>query len=376
MNPLASLDLTYVCADRGISLRGTKGAANHVRELASALAARTRRFRLCVARDDGPEPAPDVARATLAELAADPPADVVLERWSLGSDLGVALADAAGAEFWLEIDAPLVDEALAHRGLAAGDAERERALFARLARRADLLLAVSPALVDHAIAHSAPRRRTLLLPNAFASERFCDLPPRAATRQRHGLRDDAFTLVFAGGFRPWHDLPTLIAGFARLREEAPDARLVLAGEGPTRAGLDRAALAALEVRDLGHVPARELPALLAAADVGVSPNRADAGDWFCPLKIREYQAAGLAVVASADAGANAAVVDGTTGLLVPPGDVDALVRALRRLRDDPALLWRIAAAGRADAFARATYERQLDRIDAFRGAVLAQGTSS
>ena len=80
MNPLASLDLTYVCADRGISLRGTKGAANHVRELASALAARTRRFRLCVARDDGPEPAPDVARATLAELAADPPADVVLER--------------------------------------------------------------------------------------------------------------------------------------------------------------------------------------------------------------------------------------------------------------------------------------------------------
>lgn len=121
-----------------------------------------------------------------------------------------------------------------------------------------------------------------------------------------------------------------------------DALLLLAGDGPLRAGLERsAAHLGDRVRFLG---ARDdMGALLAAADVTVLTS-----DWEgLPMVVLESMAAGTPMVATDVDGVSEALGDGA-GVLVPPGDPGAVARALRGLREDPA---------RRDAVARAAAER-------------------
>src|SRR5262249_7750276 len=124
------------------------------------------------------------------------------------------------------------------------------------------------------------------------------------------------------------------------------------GEGPMGQSLRaRAAERGLagSVTFTGNVAHLEMPGLLAAMDAGVAPY-VDAPDfYFSPLKIYEYMAAGLPVVAS-DAGDIATLVrDGETGLLCTPGDPASLSTALRRLVESPSLRGALSAAAGTEA---------------------------
>ena len=86
-----------------------------------------------------------------------------------------------------------------------------------------------------------------------------------------------------------------------------------------------------------------------AMDITVAPYLEVPNFYFSPLKLYEYMASGLAVVAS-DAGEIAALVhDGQSGLVCPPGDVAALCSALLRLAQDAGLRARLGAAARREA---------------------------
>ncbi len=95
------------------------------------------------------------------------------------------------------------------------------------------------------------------------------------------------------------------------------------------------------VRFLGRVD--DVASVLAAADVLVMPSRQEG----LGVAALEAMAAGLPVIASRVGGLPEAVVDGATGLLVPPADVPALAAAIARLAADRALARRLGAAGRA-----------------------------
>jgi glycosyltransferase involved in cell wall biosynthesis len=135
-------------------------------------------------------------------------------------------------------------------------------------------------------------------------------------------------------------------GHAFLLEAAakvPDATFVLAGDGPLRADLEaRAGELGIAERCvfLGH--RRDVPDLLAAADLLVLPSLYEG----LPISVLEAMAARRPVVATAIGGTDEAVTHEATGLLVPPRDAPALASAIRRLRADPALAHRLAAAGR------------------------------
>lgn len=362
--PLHALDVVYLCSDPGISLGATKGAAHHLRDLGRALGRRARSLHYCVARTDGPEPLPPFPRATFAELLAGaaPRPGLVLERYSLGGRDGRALAQSSGAAHWIEVNAPLADEASVHRGLPPAAAAAARDHFAALVREADGVLCVSPELVQRCIAAGAASDRVHHFPNGFCAERFPRGLDRSAARRALGLAADAFVVAFAGGFRPWHDLALLRGAFERLRATRPEAVLLLIGDGPGGSDAAAAADPTRGVVRLGAVPAARLAETLAAADVGVSPNRADAGGWFCPLKIAEYQAAGLAVVATRTTGGNAPLHDGVTGLLVDEGDGAGLAETLRALAADPRRRLALAQAGEAEAFANHSWERRVERF--------------
>ncbi|HEY3673393.1 MAG TPA: glycosyltransferase family 4 protein [Acidimicrobiia bacterium] len=144
----------------------------------------------------------------------------------------------------------------------------------------------------------------------------------------------------------------LLDAFASLaRDAAFEWDLVIAGDGPERAALESLAARAgvgNRVRFAGRTDRAETVALFTGAAVFVLPSRQE------PFGIvnLEAMAAGTPVVATRVGGVPEIVDDEVTGLLVGPADTDALVRALRRLHDDPELCARLAAAGRADVAGR------------------------
>jgi glycosyltransferase involved in cell wall biosynthesis len=109
-------------------------------------------------------------------------------------------------------------------------------------------------------------------------------------------------------------------------------------------GTGRDALADVGAVVTGAVPTTAVPSLLATAQIGLCPYPADAPNYFSPLKLFEYLAAGLPVVAAALPG----VVDvaGHVAMCVPPGDADALAGAVVALARDPARRAQLGAAGR------------------------------
>jgi glycosyltransferase involved in cell wall biosynthesis len=124
----------------------------------------------------------------------------------------------------------------------------------------------------------------------------------------------------------------------------PDALFVFAGDGEERARLEdraRQLHIADRVRFLGN--RQDVPALLACCDVFVLPSLYEG----LPLSVLEAMAAGRPVVATSISGTDEAVIDGVTGLLVPPADPGALASALNRLLTDSELAARLASAGRA-----------------------------
>ena len=133
------------------------------------------------------------------------------------------------------------------------------------------------------------------------------------------------------------DYPLLISAAMDLGRREPDRwRFVLVGSGPARERLISQARGvrgcAIEFVEMGL---EALPAV-ASADIGVlatAPPYAEG----CSNSIMEYMALGLPVVCS-DSGGNREIVDdGNTGFVIPPTDVDALVRALQRLGSDAEL---------------------------------------
>ncbi|GAA2038312.1 glycosyltransferase family 4 protein [Pseudokineococcus marinus] len=296
----------------------------------------------------------------LERLGAGAP--VVYQRYGLWSAVTLERARAAGATTVLEVNAPLVDEQARHRVLL--DEEGAVALSCRAMRAAHAAVAVSGAVATWARELSgAP---VTVVPNGVDAERF---GPATGS----GAGPGAPLLVgFVGTFRPWHGLELLVDAAASLVGTPDAVRLLLVGDGPTRGQvLARAAAAGVDVVAPGAVAPAEVPALLAGCDVAAAPYPAGEA-YFSPLKLVEYLAAGLPVVASAVADVPRLLHDGREVLLVPPGDAAALAGALRRLVRDPALRGRLAAAGRDAATTRFSWDdvvaRTLAAADAARAA--------
>jgi glycosyltransferase involved in cell wall biosynthesis len=163
---------------------------------------------------------------------------------------------------------------------------------------------------------------------------------------------------------PEKGVPTLLRAFDRLMAGRPDANprpvLVYMGDGPQFAEVQRVRESLAARADIvltGY--RRDAGALLAGADVCAMPSLwQDA----LPLAVMQPMALGLPVVASAVGGIPEMLVDGETGLLVPPGDDAALAAALGQLIDDPARRARFGQAGRARVASVFTPDGQMDAL--------------
>jgi glycosyltransferase involved in cell wall biosynthesis len=223
---------------------------------------------------------------------------------------------------------------------------------------ADLVACGSEVVVEQVLRIGVPEGRVLLTPTGVDLELFADPPNPAPLRRRLGL-EGRFVVGWVGSFRRFHALEQAVEAAASV----PGAELLLVGDGPERARIERL------THDLG-VPAtftgtvahHELPAYLAAMDAAVVLAPRDQPFHYSPLKLAEYLAAGLPVVVPAAGQLARRLTDGVDALVVPFHDVTALGGALLRLRDDPEERARLGKAARAAAEAEWSWDDQVRRV--------------
>ena len=210
-----------------------------------------------------------------------------------------------------------------------------RATRNRALRSARHVFCPSAYLRDVALRWGLQPERVSVLPNPAPEVPV--LPSREELRAELGL--DGNVVVFAGRLGPQKAVGVLV----RALRDVPDVSLVVAGDGPERAGLER------EVRDLeldgrvsflGAVPRERVLGLFHAADASVLPS---AWENF-PHTVVEALAVGCPVIATAVGGVPEVVRDGENGLLVEPGDPHALGAAIARYFADGELRGRLASA--------------------------------
>ncbi len=205
-------------------------------------------------------------------------------------------------------------------------ARRAPALARGVLQGARLVIAASNELADSARALGAQEVR--VIPSGV------DLPAQVG--------EEAYPLevLYAGRLSPEK-------GVLELVEAADGLNLVVAGDGPLRGRVPGAQ---------GFVPHDELQQLYARAAVVVCPSRREGFGVAC----LEAMAHGRPVVATAVGGLRDLVVDGETGVVVPPRDPGALRSALERLLADPELRRRLGAAGRQRARERFSWASVTD----------------
>ena len=348
------MKIAYICNDPGIPVFGCKGSSIHVQSILRTFLYQRHEVDLftCYLGMNPPAdlemiqihklpkyPKSDDYNAReqalffsnlklLSILEAQGPFDLVYERYSLWSFAGMNYARTIGVPGVLEVNAPLIEEQIKYRTLI--NREQAEQVAKQVFGKATTLIAVSQIVADYLENYSMAKGQIQVVPNGVDPKRFSvDVKPSLRRTP------EEFIIGFVGTMKPWHDLSSLVRAFAKLYREDPKTRLLMVGDGK---GLKkvRDSLSSHNCRQAVHftgaVPPEQIPGLLATMDVAVAPYSLNDQCYFSPLKVYEYMAAGLPVVASRVGQLTELIQDGVNGLLYPPDDSDCLAEKLHLLK--------------------------------------------
>jgi glycosyltransferase involved in cell wall biosynthesis len=204
---------------------------------------------------------------------------------------------------------------------------------------------------DERIGAIAPRSRRAIVSNPF--------PAGVDDGGSAPRREDA--LLFLGRFGVRKGIFDLLQALAIVRTRFPNVRLLCGGDGDVAGVRTRARELGIEqsVEILGWVSGAAKQQVLAEATVYVLPSHAEG----LPMGVLEAMAAGAPVVATCVGGIPDAVEDEVDGLLVEPGDVDALADRIVRLLGDASLRATFAAKARRKVVERFSPEKVLVQLE-------------
>ena len=379
--------ILYVATDQTVP--GTRGGSVHVQAVAAGLAARGHEVHVVARRAGAWPPGPIAWHAfslplgsrhlrwmttrAVARLGEHVRPDAVIERYHNFGGEGVLAARRLGVPSVLEVNAPVIDypgstKSRVDRALVVEPMRRWRD---RICRRASLFVTPTADILPDWI---DPSKVLEVEWGADVHNFRPDVPPAPDfPRDRRRV-----WCVFAGAFRSWHGAVHLAAALARLHEAGDDRfGAILIGDGPERPAAERASRGVPGIVFTGAVPHADMPGWLASADIGVAPfdpvkhAPLRLGFYWSPLKIFEYMAAGLPVVAPALPRLSRLIESGREGRLYDALDPRALDLALQTLGDEAARR-RMGAAARARVVRDFSWDAHCAALDArLRGLVRA-----
>ncbi len=369
----------YAALDQHVP--GTKGGSTHVQAVAEGLASLGHEVHVLTGRGGAGFPRgavhwhemrPPAGRRELRwmragrvlRLARDIRPDVVIERYYNFGGEGIRAAKRLDLVAMLEVNAPVVDYPGSPKRLL------DRALLVEPMRRwrewqcaaADLIVtptvSILPPLVD--------RSKILELEWGADTVRF---HPGARGPVAFTKGPGDVVAVFAGAFRNWHGAARLVEAVRTLRARGEQRlKAVLIGDGPEFERVRRAAAGVPGVTLTGALSHEEMPANLAACDIGVAPFDVSAhaplalAFYWSPLKVFEYMATGLPVVAPRLDRLEAIARDGLEAILYDSGDANGLADGLSRLMA-PDVRARLGAAARARVESRYSWSAHCASLD-------------
>ena len=334
------MKIAYVCVDPGIPIFGTKGASVHIQKVVRELRRRGHevvvhaiRKGKCIPDDlhdlevrvypiEEQEPSKrEIAQwERAAEISAELRHDgteLIYERYSLFSTV-IATSGIPGI---LEVNAPLIDEQRTHRTLF--DAATAAAALQSQVSSARATICVSDRVRDWVIANSVGGR-VVTVANGVCLDRIVPQPEDT---------NGPPVVTFIGSLKPWHGVSDLLHAATHAQQAW---RIRIIGDGPEREALETLATDLnVEVDFRGAVAPTDMLTHLAGSAIAVAPYPAanDSDQYFSPLKIFEYMAAGLPIVAS-QVGQIPAIL-GTAAELIPPSHPVALAAAIDGLVEQP-----------------------------------------
>lgn len=259
------------------------------------------------------------------------------------------------AKAWLHVQDFEVDAAFDMGMLSSSVVRRVLLAFERsLLRRFNRVSTISERMVERLAAKGVVESKCLLFPNWADIEAIRPLDKLSSFRAELQLDSDRVVALYSGNLGQKQGLEILIEA-ARNTEQCRQLVWVIAGNGGARSRLEQLSAGLPNLRWLPLQPLERLNDLLNLADIHVLPQRADAADLVMPSKLTGMLASGRPVVATAPPETQVGQVVPGRGVLVPPGDADALARAVVELANDPG---RRRELGRS---ARLYAEQNLDR---------------
>jgi len=236
---------------------------------------------------------------------------------------------------------------LTHTVINVSETQQEEALALRVARPGRCVVVVNGIDIDELAARPASGKAAL------------------------GLNADDHVLGCVARFDPIKRHEVLLEALGRVVKRRPNVVLLLAGEGPEKARIDQHA-DRLKVRVVnpGAIAWQTNP--YSSCDLYVTASSKEG----LPLAPLEAMASGLAVIATRVPGHQDVVIDGTTGLLVPPGDDAAMSVAIESLLGDPGRRRRMGQAGRERVRKEFTVQSMVAKTaEVYRAAAASRGAS-
>lgn len=233
---------------------------------------------------------------------------------------------------------------------------------------------VQAVAISEEVARTVERRygiKPTVIMNGIDTEKFVPMSAdaRAAWRREHGLEQDAVLFVSVARLSPEKNIAGVLEAFSSLVPRCPRARLLVVGDGPLRDELDAGARRLgcwQQCKFLGR--RSDVERIVGASDASVMFSLYEGG----PLSVVEAMACGMPVIASDVGAVRDMISDGSSGIVIPKNDRDALRRAMEALYNDQLGRSRIGSAARARALRalsvtamggayRDLYARRIDR---------------
>jgi glycosyltransferase involved in cell wall biosynthesis len=220
----------------------------------------------------------------------------------------------------------------------------------RVYAKSSVAIAVSEQLRKDIIKqYNQPSFKIVAIPNGVDTEVFRPVSRRSA---RHTLK-----LLTAGRVNREKGIDIAIKAVAQLNQEGHDVSLTVAGAGPYLPELIELA-AKLRIKEkvlfLGKVNREQMPGIYNKCDCFVFPTRREEG---LPYAALESMSCGKYIIASKIGGISSVIEDGKNGTLIPAGEVEPLVIALKRVLKNPDLIKKISSEARktiVDKFSKRT----------------------